>query len=89
MVLEAYEEEVLFSMYDNQIIRMNYTSVQKVASKIRWHEIASKHRIRKSFQSVVRHLHSKGYIDDNGKSGNVASLSQLGVDYVVGKLHKS
>ncbi len=87
MVLEAYEEEVLSSMYDNQIIRMNYTSIQKVASKIGWREIASKHKVRKSFQKVVRNLYSKGYVDLHGKSGNVASLSQLGVVYIIGKIH--
>ena len=89
MVLEAYEEEVLSSMYDNKIMRMDYTSIQRVASKIGWREIASKYRVRISFLRVMRHLRSKGYVDLHGKSGDVAPLSQLGVAYVMGKIHRS
>lgn len=85
MVLEAYEEEVLFSMYDKRIIGMGYTSIQKIASIIGWTQITQKHGVKKSFERTIRHLASRGYIDLHGKSGNVASLSRLGVAYVIGK----
>lgn len=89
MVLEAYEEKVLSSMYDKRIIGMGYTSIQKIASMISWSGIAQKYEVKKSFERVIRHLASRGYIDLHGKSGNVASLSRLGVAYVVGKLQRS
>lgn len=88
MVLEAYEEEVLSSMYDKRIIAMGYTSIQKIASKIGWSDIAKKHKVKKSFERTIRHLASRGYVDLHGKSGNVASLSKLGVAYVIGKLQR-
>ena len=85
MPLEDYEEEVLLRMYDNQIIGHNYFSIQKVASLIKWREIARKYRVRKKFSSVIKRLVSKGYVDDHGKSGKAASLTRLGVAYVIGR----
>jgi len=85
MPIEAYEEEVLFQMYDNEIIGYKYFPVQKIASIIKWKAIAKKYKVKKKFSSVIKHLINKGYIDGHGKSGDVASLSKLGVDYVLGK----
>lgn len=84
-MLKDYHEEVLFQMFDNKIIAMNYCAVQKVASIIKWPTIAKKYRVKKSFSSVLGNLHSKGYVDFHGKSRDVVSLSRLGVDFVMGK----
>lgn len=72
-------------MYDHQIIRYDYLPVEKIASKIKWRDIADKHRIKKSFGKVMRHLAGKGYVSDQGKSGAVYSLTDLGVLYAIGK----
>lgn len=85
MTLKPHEEEILFGMYDQQLIGNSYTSIQKVCSMIKWTKIAKKYQIKKSCKKVLRRLASKGYIDFHGKSGNVASLSRLGVLYVLGK----
>jgi len=86
LALKAYEEDVLSGMYDRQIIgHAHYLPIETVASIIKWSDIARKHRVRKSFKRVARKLHSKGYIDFHGKKGDVASLSELGVAYVVGR----
>jgi hypothetical protein len=73
-------------MYDHQIICYDYLAVEKVASKIKWRQIADKHKIKKSFGKVMRHLANKGYVSDQGKSGAVYSLTDLGVFYAIGKL---
>jgi hypothetical protein len=87
-MLESYEEEILFFLFDNGIIEMNYCSIQKAARIIRWQEIARKHKVKKGFSSALRRLSSKGYVDLHGKSGDVISLSRLGIFYVKGKLKK-
>lgn len=81
-MLKDYEDEVLIRMFDKGIIGMDYTSVERVASKIKWSDIASKYRTKKTFQSVIRELVSKLLVTDHGKSGKVASLTKLGVVYV-------
>jgi len=86
--LEPYEEEVLTRMYDKRLIGMDYKPIQIVRSKVNWEEIARTHRVKKSFERVIRHLSNKGYIDTHGKAGNVASLTSLGVSYVRGKLQE-
>ena len=83
--MESYEDEVLIRMFDKDIIGMNYKSVERVATKIKWNEIANKFRVKKSFQSVIRELVNMGLVTDHGKSGRVASLTQLGVAYVKNK----
>jgi len=88
MSLEPYEEEVIIAMYDHQIIRYDYLAVEKIASKIKWREIVDRYRIKKSFGKVMRHLANKGYVFDQGKSGAVYSLTDLGVFYAVGKKDK-
>jgi len=75
----------MLAMYDHQIIRYDYLSVEKIASKIKWREIADKYKIKKSFGKVMRHLANKGYVSDQGKSGAVYSLTELGVLYAIGK----
>ena len=84
--LEDYEEELLIAMYNEGLIRMDYKPIQVVRSRTHWQELADKYGIRKSFDSVIRHLANKGYIDPHGKSGDVASLSAIGVAYVWQKL---
>ena len=81
-MLKYYEDEILIRMFDRGVIGMDYTSVERVASKIKWSDIASKYRVKKSFQSVIRELVSKLLVTDHGKSGRVVSLTKLGVDYV-------
>ncbi len=83
-LLKEYEDEVLVRMFDKGLIGMDYTSTEMIVSKIKWHDIANKYRVKKSFQSVIRELASKLVITDHGKSGKVASLTKLGVDYVHG-----
>lgn len=83
--MEPYEEEVILAMYDHQIIRYDYLAVEKIASKIKWREIADKYKIKKSFGKIMRHLANKGYVSDQGKSGAVYSLTDLGVFYATGK----
>lgn len=81
-MLKDYEEDILTRMFDKGAIGMDYTSVERIASKIKWTDIASKYRVKKSFQSVIREMISKLVVTDHGKSGKVASLTKLGVDYV-------
>jgi Mn-dependent DtxR family transcriptional regulator len=83
--LEPYEEEVILRMYDKGYYRMEYSSVQRIASSIKWAEIAKAFAVKKKFARVLKHLSSKGYIDFHGKSGDVASLSRLGVEYAFQK----
>ncbi len=83
--MEPYEDEVILAMYDHQIIRYDYLAVEKIASKIKWGEIADKYKIKKSLGKVMRHLANKGYLSDQGKSGAVHSLTDLGVLYASGK----
>jgi hypothetical protein len=85
MTLEPYEEEVLFAMYDYGLIGPNYKAVEKVCSMIKWIQISRKYGVKKSCSRVLRRLASKGYVDPHGKAGNVASLTRLGVLYVIGK----
>jgi hypothetical protein len=85
-LLQEYEEEILLQLYNNGIIAMHYCAIQKAASIIKWQDIAKKYRVRKGFSNVLRKLFSKGYVDFHGKSGDVVSLSRLGVLYVQGKL---
>lgn len=81
--LKPYEEEVLEQMYDKRIIGASgYEPRERVRSKIDWQEIARKHRVRKRFRRVIKHLCAKGFVSDWGKSGDVASLTQDGVLYV-------
>lgn len=87
-MLKDYEEEVILRMFDEELIMMNYKATERVASKIKWSEIAQKFRVKKSFQSVIRELVNKGLVTDHGKSGNVASLTQFGVSYVRSMLKK-
>lgn len=79
-MLKPYEEEILIRMLEKEIIGMNYTSIEKVASKIKWNDIANRFKIKKSFSSIIRGLINKQLITDHGKSGRVASLTKTGVD---------
>jgi len=84
-MLETYEEEVILRMYDRGFHRMNYKNVHKIASAIKWTDIASTYHVKKKFSRVLKNLSSKGYVDLHGKSGDVASLSRIGVDYAFAK----
>jgi hypothetical protein len=83
--LEPYEEEIILRMYDRGYCGVRYRSAERVASSIKWSDIASAYGVKKRFGSVMKHLSSKGYIDFHGKSGDVASLSRLGVEYAFQK----
>jgi hypothetical protein len=85
LTLERYEEEILRRMYDEEIIGMKYKPVEKVRSKINWIQIAQDYKIKKKFSSIMKRLETKDYVDSHGKSGDVYSLSYLGVAYVVEK----
>jgi len=87
-MLKDYEEEILFQMFNNGIIGGKYCSIQKATSIIKWHDIAKKYSIKKSFSNVLWKLKTKGYVDFHGKARDVVSLTKLGVDYVIGKLPK-
>lgn len=86
--MKDYEEEILRFLYDNSIIEMNYCSIQKAASLIKWQDISQKYRVKKKFPNVLWNLRAKGYVDFHGKSGHVVSLTRLGVAYVKGMTHK-
>ena len=88
LTLELYEEDVLFAMFDSGLIAQDYKSIEKVCSMIKWSQIAQKYKVKKKCSKVLRHLFSKGYIDFHGKAGDVASLTKLGVDYILGKRKK-
>ncbi len=64
-LIEKHEEEILVRMFQKELIGMKYTSIERVASKISWEEIARTYRIKKSFQSVMRrlinHMENKQY----------------------------
>jgi predicted transcriptional regulator len=82
-MLKDYEGEILIRMLEKEIIGMNYTSAERVASKIKWSDIANRFRVKKSFQSVIRELMSKQLVTDHGKSGRVVSLTKVGIDLAV------
>jgi hypothetical protein len=85
-MLKDYEGEVLFRLFNNGIIgEKGYCSIQKVASIIKWRDIAKKYNVKKGFPNVLWNLRSKGYVSFHGKSGDVVSLSRLGVAYVLGR----
>jgi hypothetical protein len=74
-------------MYDHGIIGpANYKAVERVCAIIQWSLIARKYGVKKKCKTVLKHLASKGYVDLHGKAGNVASLTKLGVDYVLGRI---
>jgi|YelNatPaOPRAMG01_1025707.scaffolds.fasta_scaffold52152_3 hypothetical protein len=79
-MLKPYEEEILIKMLEKEIIGMNYTSIEKIASKIKWNDIANRFKVKKSFPSIIKGLISKQLVTDHGKSGRVASLTKAGVD---------
>ncbi len=85
MTLKDYEEEILRQMYDSQIIGMDYLPIQKVRYKVHWIDLQRKYNLKRGFNSIMRKLATKGYLDSHGKSGDVYSLSQDGVLYVKGR----
>ena len=87
-MLRDYEEELLLQLYDNGLIAMRYCSIQKAADITKWQSIMKKYGVKKSFLGVLRKLTSKGYVDFHGKSGDVVSLSRLGVFYVKGRFQR-
>lgn len=84
LALEVYEEEILLRMYDARIIGGRYVAIEKLRRIVKWDELQATYNIKKKFERVIRRLHSKGYIDFHGKSGDVASLASLAVTYVLG-----
>ncbi len=66
-------------MYDEGLVGNAYRSIEMVRSSIKWQEIASTHKVTKSFSSVMRSLKSKGLVGDQGKSGAVYSLTIDGI----------
>ena len=80
--IKDYEEEILTRMYDKGYTGMNYKSIEKVRSTIKWQDIANNHNVTKSFNSVMRSLANKGLVDGHGKSGSTYSLSVMGVKHV-------
>jgi hypothetical protein len=83
-MVKDYEDIILVRMYDKKLFGMNYKSTEKVAGMIKWRDIQQKYRVKKSFSNVISHLISKGFIEDHGKRGDVASLTKLGIFYVEG-----
>lgn len=83
--MEDYEEEILERMFDEEIISMDYRPTETIRSKINWMGMQSKYRIKKKFSTVMKRLENKGYVSSHGKSGAVYSLTQDGVNYVMGK----
>lgn len=76
-------------MYDEEIIGMNYKPTRTVRDKIHWVNLQSKYNVKKSFDSIMKRLSTKGYVDAHGKSGDVYSLSRDGVYYVKGKVGRA
>jgi hypothetical protein len=71
-------------MYDEEFIAMNYKPIQIIENRIGWNRLQTDYKIRKKFSSVMKNLNNKGYVDDHGKSGDVYSLTYIGVAYVKG-----
>jgi len=81
--LEEYEIAILLQMYDKWIVgKENYTSIEKVSSKIKRQDIARAYRVKKKFKSVAHRLVNKLLLSDDGKSMDVLYLDKLGVDFV-------
>lgn len=83
--LGTYEEEVLVRMYDRRVIGTAYVPIERLKKIVDWDDLQRTYGIRKGFERVMRRLHSKGYIDFHGKSGDVASLTPLGTAYARGR----
>jgi Mn-dependent DtxR family transcriptional regulator len=88
-MLEPYEEVVILRMYDKNYEGMNYKSIQKIAASIKWADISNTYGVKKKFSRVLKHLYAKGYVDLHGKSGDVASLTRLGVEYAFARTRGS
>jgi hypothetical protein len=80
--LQQFEIEILHRMYHQQIISYAYLPTQTIERRINWTQLRTEYRIKKKFPSIMQRLKNKGYLDDHGKSGNVYSLTFLGVAYV-------
>ncbi len=81
--LKEYELEVLKRMLNEGLVLHSYIPTELVESKIKWREIAHKHRVRKGFKAVARSLVKRGYLTDHGKSMAVLSLTKDGVRIVL------
>ncbi len=68
---------------------MDYRPIQIVRAKINWLELSQRYGLKKGFHSIMKRLENKGYISSHGKSGDVCSLTQIGVLYVLGKIGKN
>jgi hypothetical protein len=90
MTLQNYEIAILLKMYDERVIgKNNYTSLQKVRSKIHWQKIASAYKTRKSFDEVTRKLVKRRLLSDDGKSMAVLYLDKFGVDFITAYLDQN
>lgn len=69
-------------MFEKGFTGMNYKSMEKVRSAIRWDKIAAKYGVKKPFKSVMRSLRKRGYVDDHGKSDKVYALTMDGMKAV-------
>lgn len=85
MPLKEYEEEILIRMLDKEIIQNRYLPTETIAHHINWNEIQTSYNIKKKFKSVIEKLRNKGYVNDHGKSGEVYSLTYIGLAYAKNK----
>jgi hypothetical protein len=83
--LKEYENEVLIRMLDKEIINYRYLPTETISHQINWNEIQASFNIKKKFKSIMEKLKNKGYVTDHGKSGEVYSLTFIGLAYAKNK----
>ncbi|MFH1224674.1 MAG: hypothetical protein V1676_02615 [Candidatus Diapherotrites archaeon] len=78
----SIEIHALFRMVDRRIIRNNYKPVETIASKIRLDELRAKYDSRITIKKLLLRLRKWGFVSFHGKSLNVASATDFGVNAV-------
>lgn len=57
--MKEFEDVVLVRMYDKELFSMNYKSIEKVASMVKWQDIQHKYQVKKSFKKSYRQFNFK------------------------------
>ncbi|MEW6295141.1 MAG: hypothetical protein AB1467_02480 [Candidatus Diapherotrites archaeon] len=79
------EDRVLVEMYSKSIIKNSYKNIYLIKNKIRFEELQKQYNKKIEFKKILKYLKNKGFIEDHGKSLKVASVSEFGAKYIMGK----
>ncbi|MFH1545732.1 MAG: hypothetical protein ABIE23_06645 [archaeon] len=85
--IQSIEDRVLIEMYDRLIIKNSYKNVFLIKRRINFEEFSKQYKKKTEFKKILKHLKNKGLIEDHGKSLKVASVSEFGAKYIIGKYY--